>query len=258
MYILRRPPTRERALLVLAVGGLHGERVGRQRRRQRLRDAAGSAPARRAPKLVLGISATAAHARAVAGRSPARPRRGLRAGSTTRCVRAWRSCCGAGRSGIRLEARLPPVASSVCPAAADDQTSLRRQLLAHALERERLGRARRRLGQRARPRARVLLARSLTSVSSVRAAEVQAGVERALDLDVEPALDGARDELVAHRVDQHARHDADQREDRRQLEQQPAAELAARRRAAAAAPRRCTITSSSSAATTTLTQNSQT
>ena len=57
-------------------------------------------------------------------------------------------------------------------------------------------------------------------------AEVQAGIERALDLDVEPALDRAGDELVGHDVHQHAGHHADQREDGGQLDQQPAAELA--------------------------------
>ena len=61
-----------------------------------------------------------------------------------------------------------------------------------------------------------------------RSPQVEAGVERALDLDVEPALDRARDELVADGVDQHPRQDADEGEDRRQLEQQPAAEAAAR------------------------------
>jgi hypothetical protein len=50
--------------------------------------------------------------------------------------------------------------------------------------------------------------------------------QRTLDLDVEPAFDRARDELVGHHVDQQAGHEADQCEDGGQLDQQATAKLA--------------------------------
>ena len=58
------------------------------------------------------------------------------------------------------------------------------------------------------------------------AAQTEAGVERPLHPHVEPAFDRARHELVGHQIDQCARHTGHQHEGRRQLEQQPAAELA--------------------------------
>jgi hypothetical protein len=111
----------------------------------------------------------------------------------------------------------------------DDGHVLRRELLAQALEGERLH-FEVRLGHTfaRRSAAHAGLGRQVADLRvEGGAAEVQAGVERARDLHVEPAFDAARDELVAHGVDQHAGDHADQREDGRELEQQPAAELAA-------------------------------
>ena len=71
---------------------------------------------------------------------------------------------------------------------------------------------------------------SLTEFTDARieraATQVQPGIQRALDLEVEPALDAARNELKTHRIDQQARNHADHGEDRGQLDQQPATELA--------------------------------
>ena len=121
--------------------------------------------------------------------------------------------------------------------AVDDRHLLRRELLAQALQRQRGGAAGPAFDQRLRGAAGAALGQLLGRPAGAlrqfvdqrierAAAEVEAGVERALHLHVEPALDAARDELVADRVDEQARQHADQREDRRQLEQQPAAELA--------------------------------
>ena len=48
--------------------------------------------------------------------------------------------------------------------------------------------------------------------------------QRTLDLDVEPAFDGTRDKLVRHVIDQQARHQPHQGKDGRQLDQQAATE----------------------------------
>ena len=56
--------------------------------------------------------------------------------------------------------------------------------------------------------------------------EVEPGVERTFDLDVEPALDRPCNELIGHHVHKRARHHADECKDRRKLDEQPAAELA--------------------------------
>ena len=119
-----------------------------------------------------------------------------------------------------------PVASSVWPALPTTEISR-----AESCSRRRSsesGSADDALSPRRSAASRVLVAEVADDRVDRAAAEVEAGVERAFDLDVEPALDRARDELVAHRVDQHAGQDADQGEDRRQLEQQAAAEAAAR------------------------------
>mmetsp|Transcript_53686 Transcript_53686/g.126315 ORF Transcript_53686/g.126315 Transcript_53686/m.126315 type:complete len:732 (-) Transcript_53686:1050-3245(-) len=59
------------------------------------------------------------------------------------------------------------------------------------------------------------------------APEVEAGLQRTGQLDVEPGLDAAVHELVGHRIDHQPRHHADEGKDAGQLEQQPAAEAAA-------------------------------
>ena len=205
MYIWRRPVARQRALLVLAVGRLHRQRVGRQRGRQRLRHQQEARPRRRARSRRSGCSATARTRAASSPAAAARPRPAPRAGSTTRCARAWRSSCGGGRSGVRpaeraaggdqrLAAAPPTSATSLAPRAARAGARAPAAAASARCSPSALG------GQRAsccRGRSTMRIERA--------AAEVEAGVERAFDLDVEPALDAARDELVAHGVDQHAR-----------------------------------------------------
>jgi hypothetical protein len=58
-------------------------------------------------------------------------------------------------------------------------------------------------------------------------AQVEAGRQRRLHTHIEPALDGAGNELVGNGVDQQARQHTHQADDGRKLDQQPAAELAA-------------------------------
>ena len=58
-------------------------------------------------------------------------------------------------------------------------------------------------------------------------AQVQARRQRAFDFDVKPAFNRARDELVGHDINHRAGQQAHQREDGRQLDQQPAAKAAA-------------------------------
>ena len=83
---------------------------------------------------------------------------------TTRCVRAWRSICGATRSGIRPDVALP-VASSVWPALPTTAISL-----ADSCSRSRSsesGSADDALSPRRSAASRVLVARSLTMASIV-------------------------------------------------------------------------------------------
>jgi hypothetical protein len=72
---------------------------------------------------------------------------------------------------------------------------------------------------------RVLLESSLLSVSSVVRPRLSPATSAPSTL-TSNQLDRARDELVGHHVDQQAGHEADQREDRGQLDQQPTAKLA--------------------------------
>jgi hypothetical protein len=99
----------------------------------------------------------------------------------------------------------------------------RAQLLAQPLQHQQLG-----LGRLGQPVGRVAgLADQIGRQGLQRAlAQGQAGVQRALHAGVEPGLHAARDELVAHRVDQRPGQHAHQGEDAGQLEQQAAAELA--------------------------------
>ena len=57
-------------------------------------------------------------------------------------------------------------------------------------------------------------------------AQVQAGRQCAFHLHVKPALDRARNELIRHHINHQAWQQTDQRKDRRQLDQQPAAKAA--------------------------------
>ena len=59
------------------------------------------------------------------------------------------------------------------------------------------------------------------------AGQVQAGIQGAFYLDVKPGLNGARDKLVGHHIDEHAGQYPDQGKDGRQLDEQAATELAA-------------------------------
>ena len=59
------------------------------------------------------------------------------------------------------------------------------------------------------------------------AGQVQPGFQRAFHLHVKPRFDRARDELIRHHVNQQPRQHAYQREDGRQLGQQPAAKAPA-------------------------------
>ena len=219
---LAQPFAAELAQLVFAVGRLHRQRVRGQRRRQQLRD-------EQVAVLLRQLEVAARHVGECADSCAAgggvffQP---FELAHDTRIARGAqqqrRRPLGhqaAGRAAGRRDD---------LPTGADDRHVLRRQLLAKPLERERLhvdaavGAAlAEALGCEARLRGEVVDLRVECC-----AAEVQAGIERALDLHVEPAFDAACDELEAHRVDQHAGNHADQREDRRELEQQAAAELA--------------------------------
>jgi hypothetical protein len=126
--------------------------------------------------------------------------------------------------GVEQETRLAGTGDQLAVGAPQDQV-VGRELLAHAVQRQ-AGCGVRRLGQLVGCRAG-LVGQVVGQGIERRAPQAQAGVQRAFDLDVEPALDRARDELVRHHVDQHAGHQAHQGEDQRQLDEQPAAELAA-------------------------------
>ena len=215
---------RQRALLVLAVGRLHGQRVGSQRARQRHRHEQEALLGALQPDLGAGQR----HQRADA-------RRGQRGGRERFLVQALDllpHAAGArlaqqqrarafGRDGAGAAARR----HQHLPAGIDDRNLARRHLFAQALQCQR---------QAAAAGVRQPLRRQLSLVGDVVAqrveralAQAQAGVQRTGDAHVEPGLDAARDELVGHRVDHHARQQPHQREDARQLDEQPAAELAA-------------------------------
>ena len=216
----------EGALLILAVGGLHAQGIGGQLRRHELGD--------------LQVAVLAAEAEAV-GRHPGdRPHACLAGGLVQRVgwgVRvqtfelgedaqvARLAHHGAGRpvgqhGGSHHAARR----HDHLPGGRQQRHALRRKLLAQALQRQQLepvGIFGRVFGGQAG------LGGDVVDQQLQRgAAEVEAGFERALDLDIEPALDRARDELVGHAIDQRPRQHADEGEDGRQLEQQLAAELA--------------------------------
>jgi len=219
---LAQTRSRQRTLLVFAIGARHGERIRSERRRDRLRD----------DQIAFLLAQ-----REVAARNQ-------RHGTHPRC--------GAGGSGVFIEpvgltrdalgARLTQqrrrdalghqararraARQQRLPRAADDRDLACRELLAQALECERLGRrgaVAETLGSE--PRLGGKLGDDRVDRAS---AEVQAGVERAFHLDVEPALDRPRDELVAHGVDEQPGHHPDEREDRCELEQQSRAEAPAR------------------------------
>ena len=215
---------RQRALLVLAVGLLHGERVGDQRRRQRLRDLQEARLGVEARSLAAGTSASA--------RTLRRRRAAPGAGVSSRPFDVRDRAVGAhlaqllrrGPLGVELEARRrrrwPPAGR--CRSRAPRRW-------------RRAGRACARApGRRSRraPRPagcwplRVLFARSSDSESSVARPRFRPASSAPSTLTSNQLSIERDDELVGHDVDQHARHHADQREDRRQLDQQAAAELA--------------------------------
>ncbi len=240
---LAQPITGQCALLVFAVGRLHRQRIGGQQARQHLADI----------EVALLLRQVEARARDVRqcpdprwrGRGSRRlgalcgPVRQRRAGGGIAAVvveplelahHALQP--GLAQQGRRRTLRRQTLgrraagAEQDLPTRPDDRNLLQRQLLAQPLDRQRLQLA-------------AALAEPLGSQSGLLRqvvdllvdgcpTEVQPGLERALHPDVEPALDAARDELEADGVDQHPRHHADEREDRRQLEQQPTAEAAAR------------------------------
>ena len=194
---------------------------------------------------LLGISASA-RTRAPGARcrqrgSSSSPSSWLAAPAT----RAWRS--NGPRRPLRRDRVGPRAGAGQHLAAGAEQHDLARvDLFAHALQRQRpdeLAVVGQPFGRQPRLGHQVGAQRIERA-----AAERQAGVERAGHLGVEPGLDAARDELHRHRVDQHAGHHADEREDAGQLDQQAAAEFAAaqsnrraawrRSRSPAAAPRR--------------------
>ncbi len=212
---------RQRALLVLAVGALHRQRIAGHGRRDRLHDEQ---------------EAVFAAEGEVGGRQ-ARDRahtRALHGVGHVLVVEAFDLADHALAARLAQQRRARPVGrdhgaaagggEQDLPAAADQHHLLRRQLLAHALQRQRRRRAAR-FGQAVGGGAGLAAEVGDQRVERA-AAEVDAGVERVLHPRVEPDLDAARHELHAHGVDQHARHHADQRKDAGQLDQQQAAELA--------------------------------
>ena len=218
----------QRALLVLAVGGLHRQRIGRQRRCHELGD--------EQEAVMLAereVDLRDQRDGADAGRPAGRCGRWLAAAVRRLLVEAFELARHRRHARLAQQRRRRPVGGEAGRAAdaeqrlagaADDRHLARRQLLAQPLQRHRLH-VGLRIGQPlgGQPGLR----RQIGDLRVERAAaEIEAGVERALDLDVEPALDAARDELVGDGVDQQPRHHADEGEGGDQPQQQPAAEAA--------------------------------
>ncbi len=212
---------RERALLVLAVGSLHRQRIGGQRRRQQLphhqvalllaeREVAARDERQRADAGIAGGCGTGVFVQAF---------------ELTDHAAQPRLAHHRGRRAVGHETDAAAGRHQGLAGGADDGDVLRRELFAQALQRQRLrgarGFAEFLRGQPGAP------GQFVDQRVERAAAQIEAGIECGLHLHVEPALDAARHELVAHQVDQHTRHHAHQRKDRGQLEQQAAAELAA-------------------------------
>ena len=225
--------------------------------RQRLRRPSGSGP--RAPS-AMSVLGHAAPARARARAAPRRRRLVVQALELARP----RAGCAPGAAAPAPAARaqigpaLPPAVSSDLAAGAEQRRrpaprAARAGAPAPAADgaprvSPRRSAASAGLGRRGRS----------TSASSVPRPRSRPASSAPSTLHVEPGLDAARDELVAHGVDQHARHHADQREDAGQLEQQPAAELAAPHAQPQAHAGDARSPAPAAPATAMLTQNSQT
>ena len=213
-----QPATGQCTLLVFAVGLGHGNGIGQQRGGQRL------------GHLQKACFGQQAHAGAGHGRQ------GLDAGvfdiGGTACVvqpfdlrdealaAHVAQLLRAGTLGVELEAGLPGAGNHV-PGTVPQHHVIGGQLVADALQRQtRCG-----VGS-----AGQLAARHTGAVGQVTgqgveggAAQAQPGVERGFHLDVKPALDGARHELVGHDINQHTRQKPHQRKNGRQFDQQTAA-----------------------------------
>ncbi|VBC39576.1 Uncharacterised protein [Burkholderia pseudomallei] len=232
---LAQPAAAERFLLVFAIRALHGVRVARERRRHRLRElqealgglqqrrrrignALHDAQAQRAlrsarARIAVDLAFDRREHAVLARLAQHQRRRHVVRNQRGEVARRLRDDVHIGRRA-RAAARL------------DDRRILHAELIAQPQERERravrvgVG-ARELLGHQARLRLQVRERRVEHP-----AAEIQARGERRLDVHVEPRFDAARHELIRHDIDDPARHDADEREEHRELREQPRAELA--------------------------------
>jgi hypothetical protein len=210
----------QRALLVLAVGRLHGQRVAEHAGRHALDDHQ-VALAQAQAQLGVGQQHQRADLRA------ALQRRGL-------VLQALELAGRGAAAGLAQHAGARPVRRQVAgvatafqqdlAVAADEGDRAGAELFAQPLQRQQLRRAG--VGKLV---GRVAGAAAEVGHHGVQraAAEVEAGLQRAGQAHVEPGLDAAVHELVGNRVDHQAGHHAHQRKDARQLEQQPAAEASA-------------------------------
>ena len=215
---------RQRPLLVLGVGVLHRQRVGRQRARQRLHEQ------QEAVLLGRDRQRAAGHAR-----QRPHPRADAAGGGQRLLVEAFDLAGHADLAGLaqqrgagalgRAAAGAAAGTDEQLAAAADERQLGHAALLAQPLEPER---RRRRAAVADALGGQPRLARKVGHQGVEGAlAQRQAGIQRLRQPHVEPGLDAARHELVGHSVDREARQQPDQREDAGQLDQQPAAELAA-------------------------------
>ena len=213
--------TRQRALLVLAVRLGHGQRVRDECVGQRPRD---QQKTRLALQVEAGVGyrGQSADARVVDG-GRCRLFQAFHPGGRARAARIAKLLRARSRS-TELELRLAGRGQRLARAGKQHHVD-RAELVAQALQRQRgggVGYGGERGGGNPR------LGRKVGTQGFQRdTAQVQPGVQRALDLDVEPAFDGARDKLVRHHVDEHTRGEARERENRGQLEQQAAAKALA-------------------------------
>jgi hypothetical protein len=214
---------RQRALLELAVRRLHLQRIGHQLGRQR-----------RHQQQITLLLAGQRNPRARQPRQHAQPRRRPAAGGGGFIVETFETGGKAGRARLPQHRRRRPLRRHHAGAGAHRDLHL-----AGCAHQCRVARAEVVAGffQRRGVEAGTEVAQALGGAGCLfagigrqaiqrLAAQAQAGAERGFHPRIEPGFDVARDELVAHRVDDDARHHRHQREHAHQLEQQPAAELA--------------------------------